>query len=53
MAVPLSATMSDSASVPPARDIMIQEEDPVAEAVALFKKQFGEAPTIGAAAPGR
>lgn len=35
------------------KSIMISESDPVATAVALFKKQFGTDPTVGAAAPGR
>jgi hypothetical protein len=36
-----------------ANDVLIPEGDALAEAIALFKSHFGEAPTIAAAAPGR
>jgi len=36
-----------------AKDVLIPEGDALAEAIALFKSHFGEAPTIAAAAPGR
>ena len=36
-----------------AEDVLIPEGDALADAIALFTAEFGGAPTIAAAAPGR